>query len=301
MNLKKYLINKLNKLPYIRGLYNLTLNTHHPNGHYYSPVFSIEDIKKREHQIWGNLDNKDISGIDINIEQQIETISLMKNFAQDFSSTISKKSCRYTTKNFMYSYNDGIILYAIIRLLKPNRIIEIGSGYSSALMIDTNEIHFKNKIDLVFIEPFPKERLNNLMTLEDSYRCKVLENIVQSVPLSEFKKLKKGDILFVDSSHVSKTGSDLNYILFEILPVLRRGVMIHFHDIFHPFEYPKEWVYSGFNWNENYILRAFLMYNSNFKIKFFADYLNKHYKKSLKEFNFIEKGKKGSSLWIEKV
>src|SRR5690606_33895195 len=83
------------------------------------------------------------------------------------------------------------------------------------------------------------------------------------------------DILFVDSSHVLKTGSDVNHLLFQILPILKKGVLVHFHDIFYPFEYPKEWILSGRSWNEIYALRAFLTYNSNFKILLFSHFIHK--------------------------
>jgi len=77
-------------------------------------------------------------------------------------------------------------------------------------------------------------------------------------------------MLFVDSSHVSKAGSDLNHILFNILPRLNEGVILHFHDIFYPFEYPKTWVCgdSWHSWHEAYLLKAFLMYNNSFEIIF---------------------------------
>src|SRR5690606_8620162 len=97
------------------------------------------------------------------------------------------------------------------------------------------------------------------------------------VPLAVFEELNAGDMLFIDSTHVAKTGSDVNYILFEILPRLKSGVLIHFHDIFYPFEYPRDWVFNGRNWNEVYFLKAFLMYNTTFEIKLFSHYLHKHH------------------------
>jgi len=128
---------------------------------------------------------------------------------------------------------------------------------------------------------------------------RIIGDTVQSVPLDTFKKLQAGDILFVDSTHVSKTGSDVNHILFEILPVLNPGVIIHFHDIFYPFEYPKEWVLRGYNWNEDYILRAFLMYNNAYEIKLFPDYLHRHHKEVFAELPLTYKNT-GGSFWLEK-
>ena len=114
-----------------------------------------------------------------------------------------------------------------------------------------------------------------------------------------FEKLNAGDILFVDSTDVSKTGSDVNYIMFEIIPILKSGVLIHFHDVFCPFEYPKEWVFQGRNWNEDYILKAFLMYNDRFEIKLFSEYLHKHHGDVFEAMPLFYKNH-GGNLWIEK-
>ena len=114
-----------------------------------------------------------------------------------------------------------------------------------------------------------------------------------------FEILQSGDILFIDSTHIAKTGSDVNHILFDILPILKSGVLIHFHDVSYPFEYPKEWVYMGRNWNENYFLRAFLMYNNNFEIILFSDYLHKHYIEAFKDMPLSLKDP-GMNLWLKK-
>ena len=159
----------------------------------------------------------------------------------------------------------------MLRILNPNRLIEIGSGYSSAVTLDTNEYYLENKLHISFIEPHP-ERLNMLLKSEDNIELHVKE--LQDISLDFFKQLSEGDILFIDSSHVSKVGSDVNYLLFEILPQLNKVVYIHFHDIFYPFEYPKDWIINkGFIWNELYILRAFLQNNPNYSIQFFQDML----------------------------
>ncbi|GAA6767913.1 class I SAM-dependent methyltransferase [Flavobacterium sp. CGRL1] len=299
MTLKKKIKSLINKLPYVKTLYQQSLNSAHPNGHFYSPIVSIENIKKREFEIWKNVENDGIAGINLRTEEQK---SLIRKFVQYYEEIPFKpekqNKFRYYFENDYYSYTDSIILYSFIRHFKPKRIIEIGSGFSSAIMLDTNEFFFNNEIDLTFIDPYA-ERLLSLITQEDLKRVKLIESDVQLIPLDVFKELQSGDILFVDSTHVTKTGSDVNYILFEILPTLNSGVLIHFHDIFYPFEYPKEWVYKGYSWNEDYILKAFLMYNDKFEIKSFSEYLHKHHKEvfeklPLSYLNF------GGNLWIEK-
>jgi predicted O-methyltransferase YrrM len=304
MGLKKMTQNFLNKLPYVRGLYkqslnNKNLNCIHPNGHFYSPVISIEDIKNRESDIWKNTEIDGIQGVDLRTDEQIQLVHEFANYYEEMPFKADKQAeIRYQFENDYYCYTDGIILYSFIRHFKPKRIIEIGSGYSSAVMLDTNELFFDNKIELLFIDPYP-ERLNSLMTEVDKRQVKVIESDVQLVSLAVFEKLEAGDILFIDSTHVSKTGSDVNYILFEILPKLRKGVLIHFHDVFYPFEYPREWVFSGINWNEDYILKAFLLYNDKFEIKLFSEYLHKHHKASFKHLPLSYKNT-GGNLWIQK-
>ena len=142
--------------------------------------------------------------------------------------------------------------YCILRHTRPARVIEVGSGYSSCALLDTNELFFGNSIACTFIEPYP-QLLTSLLKDGDDSRITVVAKNLQDVELSVFSELSAGDVLFVDSSHVSKTNSDVNYVFFEILPRLSSGVYIHFHDIFYPFEYPKEWVYQGRAWNEAYL------------------------------------------------
>lgn len=87
--------------------------------------------------------------------------------------------------------------------------------------------------------------------------------------------------MFVDSTHVSKTGSDVNYLFFEIIPRLNPGVIIHLHDIFYPFEYPHKWLKQGMVWNELFLLRSFLQYNDNYEILYFQNMIEKLYKTKL--------------------
>lgn len=303
MSIKKKIIKPikkvLNKLPYVNTLYKQSLNCCYPNGHYYSPVFSIEDVKNREAEIWKNTGKETIHGIDMQLEEQRALVSQFNKYYEEQPFASEKQpNIRYQFENSYYSYTDGIILYSMIRHFNPKRVIEVGSGYSSMVMLDTNELFFKNKINLTFIEPFP-ERLSALMKPSDKNSTTLIKSNIQQVSLSVFEQLDKGDILFIDSTHVSKTGSDVNYIFFEVLPVLKSGVLIHFHDVFYPFEYPKEWVFKGINWNEDYILKAFLMYNTKFKIKYFSQYLHSFHKDIFNKMPLCFDSF-GSSLWIEK-
>ncbi|RKE97983.1 class I SAM-dependent methyltransferase [Ichthyenterobacterium magnum] len=297
--IKNYFKKFLNKLPYIRTLYKYSLNSAYPNGHFYSPVISISEVKKREKEIWQNREVEGVNGINLNFENQKELLLQLSEFYNKVPYIFEKDlKLRYQFNNGYYGHTDGIILFAMLMHLQPKKIIEIGSGFSSAIMLDTNDFYFDNKINLTFIDPYP-ERLFDLMKTKDKEKNVIIKSDLQLLNLDIFKALNSGDILFIDSTHVSKTGSDVNYILFEILPILNKGVHIHFHDIFYPFEYPKEWVYKGINWNENYILRAFLMYNLEFSIELFADYLHVHHSSLFEKMPFCYKNT-GGNLWIVK-
>lgn len=302
--MKKILIKIINQLPYIRGLYKQVCafneNACFPPGHFYSTIVNVNEIKQNENKIWKGILTDGIKDINLNTEEQLK---LLEEIAVFYSEMPFKESCnetlRYKFENGMYSYTDGIVLYGLLRKIKPKQIIEVGSGHSSALMLDINNLFFKNAINLTFIEPFPL-RLNTLLTKRDKETLTIIEKKIQEIDFDIFEKLEKDDILFIDSTHVSKCGSDVNYILFEILPRLKQGVYIHFHDIFYPFEYPKEWVYKGYNWNENYLLRAFLTNNDKYKIKLFSDYVHLYHKDAFKTMPLTYKNS-GGNLWLQKV
>jgi predicted O-methyltransferase YrrM len=298
--MKSKIINLINKLPHVRGLYEEVLfykkNSCFRAGHYYSPIVLVDEMKERENEIW----TENTQGVNLNTTSQLALLSQLDFFYSDlpFSQTKTDKH-RYYFKNTWYTETDGYMLYALMRLNKPKQIIEVGSGFSSALMLDTNDLYFNNEIKLTFIDPNPEDRLNDLMNDKDKENAVVCKSFIQDIDLNIFKNLDSGDIVFIDSTHVSKTGSDVNFILFEILPILKQGVLIHFHDIFFPFEYPKEWVFGGRNWNEIYILKSFLMYNESFKIILFNDYLHKKHESHFNNMPILKEDF-GGSIWLEK-
>jgi predicted O-methyltransferase YrrM len=187
----------------------------------------------------------------------------------------------------------------MLRQFKPKRIVEIGSGYSSALMMDVNEHFLNHKMSLTFVEPYPK-LLKSLMKPDDKKRYKIIGQNLSEVRSSVFKKLEAGDILFVDSTHVSKVGSDVNQIFFDILPLLKKGVIIHVHDIFYPFEYPLQWIEETRAWTEGYVVRAFLHNNKEYEIILFNHFLNVHHKKELKKLLPNTSKNAGSGIWLRK-
>ena len=236
-------------------------------GHFYHPVPNQKTIDL--HTTFKELES--ISGIDLNLIKQNNLLAGFLGYVNEFQKYLSSNNKHYNQDNVFFVLSDAFYLYCMIRKYKPNRIIEVGSGNSSALMVDINEIYFNNTIDITFIEPFT-DRLASLIDIKEG-GINMIENKVQSVSLEVFNDLDENDILFIDSSHVSKFGSDLNYLFFSVIPGLAKGVIIHFHDIIYPFEYPKSWLKQGIYWNEAYMLRNFLAFNKHFEILLFNDFL----------------------------
>ena len=266
-------------------------------GHFYSPIPNLDWVEANietlfpENPILG-------SDVDINEQTQKELLCNFSKYVEDFKFPEEKSDeFRYYYKNGMFGYSSGLMLFCMIRYFNPKRIFEIGSGHTSALMLDMNERFMNHQMSLVFIEPYT-DRLNNLIKDKDKDSCSIFEKPAQDLMASYFEQLEENDILFIDSSHVSKIGSDVNHILFNILPALKPGVIIHFHDIYWPFEYPKDWVLAGRAWNEAYLLRAFLQYNNQFEIIHFGQYLCRYHSKFYLEQTGIDHS--GGSIWLRK-
>ncbi|MCA1591420.1 MAG: class I SAM-dependent methyltransferase [Acidobacteria bacterium] len=165
--------------------------------------------------------------------------------------------------------------------------------------MDTNEFFLDNTVSCTFIDPRP-ELLLSLIKEGDFLQIKVIGEKIQDVDMSVFSELGEGDVLFIDSTHVAKALSDVNHIFFEILPRLRRGVLIHIHDIFYPFVYPRDWELEGRGWNEAYVLRAFLQFNSSFRIYFCNTFLEYFHDTQFKKEMPLCMKNTGGSIWLEK-
>jgi predicted O-methyltransferase YrrM len=242
-------------------------------GHYYSPIPPLAQTQRDSRRIWDTLVNE-LPGIDLHEADQLALFADVQWYAGDVPLRRPGEDAglRYSFPNDFFPDGDAALLCCMLRHLRPRHVIEVGSGYSSAMMLDTNDLFLDGGVSFTFIEPYP-QRLFSLLRSGDRERTTVLRYNVQQAPLELFDTLAAGDILFIDSSHVARTGGDVNFLLFDVLPRLRPGVYVHIHDVFYPFEYPRAWVTEGRAWNEAYILRAFLQYNSAFRIALFSNYL----------------------------
>lgn len=261
-------------------------------GHFYSPLTKDTNFKHF-------MNRNNIPDIDLNENKQKQLAHrIYKNykFLPYKDNKSGKYNYRYYYNNDQFSYSDAITLFCMLYDKKPNNIIEVGSGYSSAIMLDVNE-YFKGNSKLTFIEPYPV-RLNRLISSKDA-ETTIVEKFVQDIDLTVFSSLNAGDILFIDSSHVGKAGSDVNWLYFEVLPLIKSGVIIHIHDIFYPFEYLDEWIKQGRSWNEAYLLRSLLMGNRDFEIILWPNYLHKFYPEVFSNLPQMKKNI-GGSIWIQK-
>jgi predicted O-methyltransferase YrrM len=269
-------------------------------GHFYSPYPDLKEMKRREKQIFDR-SKRAIPGIDLRETEQLTLLEKLARHYKKLPYQHKKKSAGYSYKldHHAYAHTDAIVLFCMLLELQPKKIVEIGSGYSSALMTDVKK-HFLQKLEITCVEPYP-QLLHDLTKDAPKESFTLIDKPLWETPDKVFTSLNDGDILFIDSTHVSKAGSDVNQIFFEILPKLKPGVIIHIHDIFYPFEYPYEWIKETRAWTEDYIVRAFLHNNDAYDILLFNNFLNIHHSKELEKYMPLASKNSGGSLWLRKT
>jgi len=265
-----------------------------PN-HFYQP---IPDTRTLKNELWDR--ESELAGIDMNIDLQLD---LLRNVFPRYSKEYNKFPHQKTNiphefyfNNDMFDGIDALVLYCMVRHFKPKMIIEVGSGYSTFISAKASLRNRNTK--LVCIEPYPNEILKQGFPGLTEFITKKVED----VDLDFFSRLESGDILFIDTSHVIKIGGDVNFLYLEVIPRLKKGVIVHIHDIFFPKEYPKSWVSGEYRfWTEQYILQAFLAFNSAFKILFCNSYMGLKYPSEMKStFPHSPWWLHGGSIWIRK-
>lgn len=238
--------------------------------HYYEPLFNPRHLR------YSLREDRILSGIDFNIKEQLEIISKFR-----YDKELSEFPLHKTNALEFYYYNgsfgpcDAQYLYNIIRLYKPKQIIEIGSGYSTLMAINAVRRNKKDDqnyfCDHVCIEPYEADWLEKI-------GLKIIRERVENINKDFFLDLEANDILFVDSSHIIRPQGDVLFEYLEILPILKRGVLVHMHDIFTPKDYLDEWILEDIKlWNEQYLLEAFLTFNREYKIIASLNYLKHNY------------------------
>jgi hypothetical protein len=242
--------------------------------HYYHPAFDPAALPE---SVWTR--EGCLPGVDLRASAQLELLSQLR-----YSEELRKFPLHSQQKDGFYYFNrmfgpgDAEILYSIIRHLKPQRMIEIGSGFSTLLAkaaLDRNRAEGQDS-EHICIEPYPKPWLDNVNG------TRLIRQPVETIDLAFFEQLGANDVLFIDSSHVLRIGGDVQFEYLEILPRLQPGVFVHVHDIFLPFEYPLSWVRDKkWFWTEQHLLQAFLAFNSAFEVVLALSYLNGHHREEL--------------------
>lgn len=274
-----------------------------PLGHFYSPLVDPAELGAERHRLWP--EKPIIAGVDWNDDGHRRILTeAFPRYVQlyDYPELLPDKPglVDFYTRNSQFSWLDARALFVLLHEWRPRRVIEVGSGYSSLLIADVNRRWFDSGIHVTCIEPYPRAFLRNRI----DGLSRLIEDKVQHVPLEEFAALEAGDILFVDSSHVVKTGSDVNRIFFDVLPALARGVHIHIHDVFLPHDYPQSWaVEQNRSWNEQYLVQALLMYTTGFRVEFGCAYAFHTFAELVIKALAHPKGHGygGGSLWLTKI
>ena len=238
--------------------------------HFYQP---IPDTQSLPETLWSQ--PSELVGIDMNDSMQLELLrSHFTKFRDEYHNLPIEPP---PGQKRPFCGVDALVAYCMIRHFQPELIIEVGSGLSSLVL---GQAAAKNKNSaLICIDPFPRDFLREGFPGLQS----LIEKKVQDIDLEFFSQLGSGDVLFIDSSHTVKIGGDVNYLFLEVLPRLKPGVIVHVHDIFLPFEYRRDWVLDEFRfWTEQYLLQAFLTFNSEFEVLLANSYLSHYHQQDLK-------------------
>jgi hypothetical protein len=226
------------------------------------------------------------AGMNWNEQEGLELLDRFAKYSNEYLELLNNH--KFNPDEGAFRYHDPAIYYCMIRHFNPKQIIEVGVGSSTKIA----SLARRNETIITGIDPYYEPDIQGI---------KLIRKEVQQIPVTEFKKLEKNDILFIDGSHVSKIGSDVNYLFLEVLPQLNDGVIIHIHDIHLPGEYPKSWIKSkAIFYNEQYLLHAFLIYNYKFKVLLSNSYMARfHPEALLRIYSGTTIG--GGSFWIQKA
>jgi len=236
-----------------------------PLGHHYSPVPDTVELAREpaRSRAWPE-EIRGLPGVEWRAEEQVAFLrdELGRLPPLDLPRTPTHDPAEYHTANGFFALTDGWVLQAMLRRFRPRRLIEVGGGWSSLLTARVSRECLGGALDFTSVEPYPPECLTD--ELHGLTRLLVMP--VQEVPLERFLALEAGDVLFIDSSHVIKTGNDVRFLYHEVVPRLAPGVFVHVHDVFLPDDYPEDWVLAGRGWNEQYLLQSFLAFNPAFEV-----------------------------------
>jgi len=238
---------------------------------YYSPVPDTHELRSGD-QRWR--EEVDLDDVQFNFGEQSRLGESFKTYRWEIADLPRADELRQQGYGLGYGPIESMLLYSFIRHFNPKQIIEIGSGVSTvyeARAIAANNMAGRGPCSLTCVEPYPSELLHTIPEVTN-----IVQKKVQELPVEVFRQLDANDILFLDSSHSVKIGSDVNFLYLQILPKLRPGVLIHIHDIYFPFlTPPDDWLFDRLMfWQETVLLKALLSGNRNFEVIYCCSYLH---------------------------
>jgi hypothetical protein len=266
-------------------------------GHFHSPIPDLSDVTSRRSKIFDRTSSP--LSVDLHEALQWELLEKLGLALEGFRwDEFGVKDGRYKFGQPMFGPGEAVVFAGLLLAERPRRIVEVGSGWSTALLLDVRDTALP-ELEVTCIDPYP-ERLLKLTGSPDESGIQLIEERLELSDDSTFESIGPGDILFIDSSHVGKIGSDVLHILFHVLPQLPDNTLIHFHDVPWPFEYWEDWVFNGWAWNEAYYLHAFLAHNSRYRIYLWPHMLSSRddarYRRAIPQVQ----GDPGGSIWIRK-
>ena len=262
---------------------------------YYSP---IPDLAQLPEGVWRARDP--LRGIAFDLDAQMGFVerALTPHIAELAWGRDVAPEHSYDPSNDSYPVPDARVLYAMTRHLRPRRIVELGSGQTTRVMAQACRENGRDgdHARLRAFDPFPTAIDDSLPGLTELARVKV-----QDMPDEVFAELRSGDVLFVDTTHTVKISSDVNHIVLRVLPLLQEGVIVHVHDIFLPYEYPRFFFADyALYWAEQYLLQAFLAFNSSFEVLCAVHALGREQPARMAATGALLPGEIGSSFWIRR-
>lgn len=292
-----YLYTRFNgfRLPFSRELLK-KIGVYPIKDHFYEPLFKDSRLKKPLNQ------KRFLPGIKLREKKQLKFLEKL-TFSDELINLEWDKpkndNYDFYLGNGVFESGDAEFLYQIIRHFKPNKIIEIGSGFSTRIAskaLKVNNVCNNAKHEHICIEPYLHPWLEKI-------NITLIKNLVEECDLNIFKELNENDLLFIDSSHIIRPQGDVLFEYLEILPSLKKGVIVHIHDILTPRDYPDRWIRQGVKfWNEQYLLEALISDSDKYEVLASLNHLKHEYYPQLKKIcPYLTKDREPGSFYIRKL
>jgi Methyltransferase domain len=262
--------------------------------HRYGPV---PDTRELTPEVWSR--PPEPPGLDMNRSGQLDLLGKLAQYGEELEALQRSAAGAGIDEALVrgsFGGTDAFVYYSMIRHFRPARVTEIGGGFSSRLAAHAAQVNGGTELVCVDIEP------DESLTVDFPGPTRIVAARVQDLDAATFDALGENDILFIDSSHVVRTGGDVNYLFLDVLPRLRPGVIVHVHDVFLPHDYPMEWVLFDHRfWSEQYLLQAFLAFNAEYEVLLANSYLDTIAPAALRRAFPASPWWGGGSFWIRRI